>query len=134
MNKSGVTRSTSYRNGERGSARLKFIIVMSLVVVLAFVGYNYVPVRFQSGQYKELMQDTVNKGAAMAKPSDWVKQLLVKSGAEYGVPATAVITIEEHEGTMQARVQYKRPIEMIVYTYDYEFDETVKSSSLWSIK
>lgn len=134
MNKSCCTTSISSRNGERGSARLKFLVILSVVVIVAYVGYQYVPVAFQSSQYKDFMQQTVDKGAALGKTSDWIKEQLVKNGAEYGVPANATITIEEHEGALQARVQFKRPISMIGYTYEYEFDKTTKSSSLWSIK
>lgn len=133
MYKSCGTSPISSRSGERGSARVKFLIIFSLVVILAFVGYHYVPVRFQAGTYKEFMQETVTKGAGMGRSSDWIKQELFKNGAEYGVPANATITIEEHEGALQARVQFKRPIELIVYTYQYEFDETVKSPS-WATK
>lgn len=127
MYKSCGTSPISSRNGERGSARVKFLVIMSLVVSLAFVGYQYIPVRFQSGLYKDFAQDTVTKGAAMAKSSEWVKEQLVKSAPEYGVPANATITIEGHEGALQARVQFKRPINLLVYTYEYEFDETMKS-------
>lgn len=134
MDKLCGTSSMSSRNGERGSARLKFLIIFSVVAILAYVGYHYVPVRFQASQYKDFMQETVNKGAAMSRTSDVIKDQLVKNGAEYGVPANAVISIEELEGVLQARVQFKRPIEMIGYTYSYEFDESVKSSSMWSVK
>lgn len=134
MKKSCSTTSTSSRNGERGAGRLKFLIVISAVVIVAYIGYQYVPVAFQSYQYRDFMQQSVDKGAALGKSSDWIKDQLIKNGAEYGVPANANITIQEQEGAVQARVQFKKPIEMVAYTYDYEFDKTVKSSSLWSIK
>lgn len=132
MNKSCCTSQASFENGERGSARLKFLIIMSLVVIVAYVGYQYVPVRFQSGLYKEFMQETVNKGWATGKSIDVIKEQLAKNSAEYGVPPNATTTIEEHDGVLQARVQFKRPITLLVYTYEYEFDETVKST--WSNK
>ena len=124
----------SSRIGERGNSRLKFLIIITLVVVAAFVGYQYVPIAFQAYQYKDFMQQTVDKGAALAKTSDWIKEQLGKNGPEYGVPANATMTIEEHEGALQVRVQYKREISLLAYNYEYEFDKTVKSSSLWSIK
>lgn len=133
MDKLCGTSPISSRDGERGTARAKFLVIMSVVVILAFVGYEYIPVRFQSSLYKDFVQDTVTKGSAMAKSSDWVKEQLIKNGPEYGVPANATITIEEHEGALQARVQFKRPIQLIVYTYEYEFDETMKSPS-WVTK
>lgn len=127
MDKSSRISPDIARDGERGSARAKFLIIISLVIITAFVGYRYVPVRFQAGLYKDFMQDTVTKGSAMSKTSAWVKEQLEKNAAEYGVPANAEITVEEHDGAQQVRVQYKLPINLLVYTYDYEFDETVKS-------
>lgn len=134
MDKSCGTSQMSSRIGERGNSRVKFLIIMSLVVITAFVGYQYVPVRFQAERYKDFMQEAVNKGAALSKPSDVIKEQLIKSGTEYGVPANALVTLEEHEGVLQARVQFKRPIPLFVYTYEYQFDETVKSSSMWTLK
>ncbi len=80
------------------------------------------------------MQQSVDKGAALGKTTEWVKDQLMKNGGEYGVPPNAEISIQENEGAMQARVQFKREISLAVYTYDYEFDKTVKSSSMWSVK
>lgn len=134
MNKSCGTSQASFENGECGAARLKFLIIISVVAIVAYIGYQYVPVAFQSSQYKDFMQQTVDKGAALGKTTEWVKEQLVKNGAEYGVPANATITIEEQEGALQAHVQFKRPISMIGYTYEYEFDKATKSSSLWSVK
>ncbi len=134
MNKSCDASTAFNRHGERGSARVKFLVIISLVSIAAYIGYQYVPVAFQSYQYKDFMQMSVDKGAAMGKPSEWIKEQLIKNGGEYGVPPNASISIEQNEGAMLARVQFKRPIELPGYTYDYEFDKTVKSSTMWSIK
>ncbi|MBV9209433.1 MAG: hypothetical protein JOZ52_02325 [Acidobacteria bacterium] len=134
MNRSCDAFKASDRHGERGSARLKFILTMAVVAVVAYIGYQYIPVAFQAYQYTDLMQQSVDKGAALGRTSDWAKDQLVKNGAEYGVPPNANIIITQNEGAMEAHVTFKRPISMFVYTYDYEFDKTVKSSSMWSIK
>ena len=134
MYKSCGISPVSSRNGERGSSRLKFLIIFSVVAIATFVGYQYIPIAFQDAKYKDFMKSTVDLGAAQSKNSDWIKEQLVKNGPEMGIPKEATITIEEHEGILQARVQFKRQIPLIVLNYDYNFDETVKSSSLWSIK
>lgn len=134
MNSSFGTSTVSGRRGERGSARLKFLVVFSVIGFIAYVGYQYIPVAFQSYQYKDFMQQSVDKGAALGHGGDWVKQQLVKNGGEYGVPPNAEISIQQNEGAMQARVHFKRPISIPGYTYEYEFDQTVKSSTMWSIK
>ncbi len=134
MNRSCGTSPKSARHGERGGARLKFLIIFSLVALTAYIGYQYIPVAFQSYQYRDYMQQSVDKGAAMGRTHDWVREQLVKSAREYGVPENANIIIDQNEGAMQARVQFKRPISVPGYTYEYAFDHTVKSSSLWSVK
>lgn len=128
--------TTTWQNGrsERGSARAKFLVVISLVSICAYAGFKYVPVAFQAYQFRDLMQESVDKGAALGKPQEWVKEQLVKSGGDYGVPPNATISIEPREGAMIAHVQFKRPISLIGYTYEYNFDYTAKSSSMWSIK
>ena len=44
------------RSGERGSANVKFLIVIALMAVTAYAGYLYIPVAFQANAYKDLMQ------------------------------------------------------------------------------
>jgi hypothetical protein len=134
MNRSCDKSLSTDRRGERGGARLKFFIIISIVAVTAYVGYQYVPISFQAYQYKDFMQEIVNKGAALGKTSEWVKDQLVKNGGEYGVPPNAVVAIEAHEGAMKAHVQFKRTIDLPGYTYVYDFDHTAKSSTLWSNK
>lgn len=134
MNRSCGTSPVLNRHGERGNARVKFLIVITLVTLSAYLGYQYIPVAFQSYQYKDFMQQSVDKGAAMGRTSEWLREQLIKSGAEYGVPPNANISIQQNEGAMQARVQFKRPISLPGYTYEYEFDKTVKSSTMWSLK
>jgi hypothetical protein len=134
MNRSCGTSPVLNRHGERGNARVKFLIVITLVTLSAYLGYQYIPVAFQSYQYKDFMQQSVDKGAAMGRTSEWLREQLVKTGVEYGVPPNAIISIQQNEGAMQARVQFKRPISLPGYTYEYEFDKTVKSSTMWSLK
>lgn len=134
MNRSCGKTPVSTKHPEFGGARAKFLIVFSIVALTAYVGYQYIPVAFQSYQYKDFMQQSVDKGAALGRPAEWVRDQLTKNGAEYGIPPNAEITIEQSEGAMKARVQFKRPISIPGYTYEYEFDQTVKSSSMWSIK
>ena len=57
-----------------------------------------------------------------------MKEQLEKSAPDYGVPEDAVITPVQTENRTQVTVQFKRPIEFPGYTYEYEFDKTVKST------
>jgi hypothetical protein len=80
------------------------------------------------------MQHDVDTAVALGKPADWIKEQLVKSSPEYGIPADAVITPTQQDNRMEVRVQYTQPIEFPGFVYDYEFDHTAKSATFLSIK
>jgi len=122
------------RSGERGSASLKFMIVMAVLGLAAYCGYLYVPVAFQANTYKDLMQHYADVAAAQGYKPSWSGEQLAKSGEEYDVPADAIITTALRNNRIEVRVQFVKPIEFPGYTYNYEFDHTVKSTAFLSFK
>jgi len=116
------------RSDERGGSRLNFVVVLAIIGILAYVGYVYIPISYNAYLFKDLMQRNVDAASALGHTPIWVREQLAKSAPDYGVPADAVITPTQNENRMQVRVQFKRPIEFPGYTYQYEFDQTVKSS------
>ena len=122
------------RTGERGNANLKFLIVMAILVSTAYAGYLYVPVAFQANAYKDLMQHYADVAASQGYPPSWTGEQLVKSAPEYNVPPDAEITPLRQDDRLVVRVYFIRPIEFPGYTYNYEFDHTVKSTAFLVLK
>lgn len=122
------------RSGERGSANLKFLIVMAILGSTAYAGYLYVPVAFQANAYKDLMQHYADVAVAQGYSPSWAGEQLMKSGAEYDVPNNAIITPAHRDNRIEVRVQFVREIEFPGYTYNYQFDHTVKSTAFLSFK
>ncbi len=122
------------RQSERGGATLKFLVVFSLLAAIAYTGYQYVPVAYNAHLFKDLMQQNVDKATALSRSGEWVKSQLRANANDYGVPPDALMATNLEGGRMQARVQFTRPIPLIVYTYQYQFDTTVKSSDLANYK
>ena len=122
------------RSGERGNANLKFLIVMAILCSAAYAGYLYVPVAFQAKAYKDLMQHYTDVAATQGYPPAWAGEQLLKSGPEYDVPPDAAITPLRRDNRLEVRVQFVRAIEFPGYTYNYEFDHTVKSSAFLTFK
>jgi hypothetical protein len=122
------------RSGERGSASVKFVIVMALIAASAYAGYLYVPVAYQANLYKDLMQHYADVAVAQGYKPSWVAEQLVKSAPEYDIPTNAVITPAQRENRVEVRVQYVKVIEFPGYTYNYEFDHTVKSTAFLAFK
>ena len=121
-------------SGERGSARLKFILFMAVVIVGAYAGYLFFPVVYNAYVWKDLMQHKVDVAATSGYPPTWVHDQLKKSAAEYGIPADAVIVSVPQDQRIQVRVQYTKLIEFPGYTYKYEFDHTAKSTEFLTFK
>jgi len=130
MNKNRMLRI----QGERGSARLKFILVMVVFAVVVYVGYQYIPVAYDAYYFKDVMQNKVDMAATQGFETSWVTDQLVKSRSEYHVPPEAIITPTRNENRMEVRVQFTRPISFPGYTYNYEFDYTAKSTTFLTIK
>ena len=122
------------RTGERGSANLKFLIVMAILISTAYAGYLYIPVAFQANAYKDLMQHYADVAASQGYSPSWAGEQLVKSGPEYNVPADAVISPRRQDERLVVSVHFVRPIEFPGYTYNYEFDHTVKSTAFLVLK
>lgn len=124
----------SQRSGERGSASLKFVIVMAILGACAYAGYLYVPVAYQANTFKDLMQHYADVAVAQGYPPSWAAEQLMKSAPEYQVPANAIYTPAQRDNRVEVRVQYVRAIEFPGYTYNYEFDHTVKSTAFLAFK
>ena len=122
------------RSGERGSASLKFVMVMAIMGACAYAGYLYIPVAFYANQYKDLMQHYADVAATQGYQPSWAGEQLMKSAPEYEIPANAIITPAQRDNRIEVRVQYVRAIEFPGYTYNYEFDHTVKSTAFLAFK
>jgi hypothetical protein len=122
------------RRGERGGARVKFLVFLLVVGVAVYAGYLYVPVQFDAFRFKDLMQHDADVAATQGYPVTWVSDQLKKSLGDYHVPTNAIITPGQQNNRVSVRVQYTRPIEFPGYTYQYEFDHTAQSTDFLTVK
>jgi hypothetical protein len=118
--------------GERGGTRLKFLLVMAFIIVVGYVGYQYIPVAYQYSLYKQTMQDDVDKAAMTGQSNAWLREQLQAAGKDYGVPDNAEITTDKINNRLEVRVKFTRPIPLPGYIYQYDFDHTAKSTGLFS--
>lgn len=120
--------------GERGSARLKFLIVLAVIIAAAYAGYLYIPIAYNAYVLKDLMQHKVDVASTQGYPATWVGDQLKRSAAEFGLPPDTVITPTQQDNRIQVRVQFTQPIEFPGYSYQFEFDHTARSTEFLSFK
>jgi hypothetical protein len=124
----------THRPTERGSASLKFLVVMMIIGASVYAGYLYVPVAFSAHTFKDLMHHYADVASVEGKPSEWAAGQLQKNLADYNVPSDAMVTHAMRDNRIELRVQYVQPVEFPGYTYNYEFDYTVKSTAFFDFK
>lgn len=122
------------QSSERGSARLKFLLVMLIIGAVAYGGFLYVPVAYQAYSFKDYMQHQVDVASASGHPPAWVADQITKGLSEYDVPSNALISPGSRDNRVEVRVQFTKPIEFPGYTYQYEFDQTVRSTAFLTMK
>ncbi|HKR01725.1 MAG TPA: hypothetical protein VJT09_13685 [Pyrinomonadaceae bacterium] len=124
------------RHQERGASRLKFIVVLAVVALITYMGFQYVPVAYNYSRYKSLMQDSADKAAVTGQGTEWVRTQLQASAKDYGVPPDAQIIPAVREGRLEVTVKFTRPVNLLpgIWNYNYDFDHTVKSTDLFAIK
>jgi hypothetical protein len=102
---------------------------MAFLGATAYAGYLYVPVAFNASTYKDLMQHYTDLAATSSKSPSWAGEQLLKSAPStrfQRMPSSRLCS--EITGS-RCEVQYVRVIEFPGYSYNYEFDHTVKSTA-----
>jgi len=119
------------RESERGSAGVKFVIAIVVIVLVANAGLNYVPVAYNAESLKTDMSTAVLQGIAMPgrmNPVDNVKGRIQKAIVNNGIPPEATLDVKQAGNAITARVTYSKDVNILpfgIYKYTYRFDQTV---------
>jgi hypothetical protein len=123
------------RHGERGTTRLKFILVLAVVALIAYMGFQYVPVAYQAYQFKKVMDDDTETASAGGKSLEWLKSQIRASANDYSVPPDSFKMTEPvvRDGRIEITAQFTRPVNLLPFwTINYSFEHTSKSSTFFS--
>ncbi len=122
------------RESERGSAGVKFVITMAVILLVANAGYNYVPVAYEAESVKTEMGTAVLQGLALPgklNPIDNVKARLQKAFVENNVPTDVIMDVKQTGTALTAHVVYIKQVNILpfgIYKYAYHFDHTATPS------
>ena len=115
------------RATEHGGSRFNFLLTVVIIAIVAYVGYQYVPVAYQASQFKVSMQDAVDKAVVTDKNAAWAEDQIRRSLPLYNVPPDALVAVANRESRIEANVQYSVLIPFLVTTHEYKFNHTVRS-------
>ena len=118
------------RESERGSAGVKFVIILAVIILIGNAGFNYVPIAYNAESLKTEMGTAVLQGLAMpgkVNPVDNVKARIQKAVVTNDIPGDAVIDVKQAGNVITAHVVYTQPVSLLpfgIYKYIYRFDHT----------
>jgi hypothetical protein len=118
------------RDSERGSAGVKFLCVLAVLVLIFNAAINYVPVAYSAESLKTEMQTAVVQGLALpgkVNPVENVKTRITKAAQVNDIPPDAVIDVKMNGNVISAHVAYNQTVNMLpfgIYKYNYAFDHT----------
>lgn len=123
--------NTAYnRESERGSAGVKFMVILSVILMGAHAGYNYVPVAYEAESLKTEMGTAVLQGLALPgkmNPVENVKARIMRAAQQNGTPPEALIDVKQAGNVITAHVAYTKTVNILpfgIYKYNYVFDHT----------
>jgi len=117
-------------NSETGSAKVKLVVVLLILFLIAHAGYNYVPVAYEGENFKQEMQTAVVQGMAVPpgiQPVDMVKGKLQKAIAANNIPSDAIVQVKPVNNSVTAHVSYTKQVNILpfgIYKYNYKFNNT----------
>ena len=127
MDKNGVK---SYRQNERGSARIKFFSVLLFIFLMGNAAFNYIPVAYQGENFKQEMQTAIVQGVSLpgrnVTAADTVKAKLIRAARDNNLPP-ALIDVKQPNNVVTAHVMYTTKVSILpfgIYNYHYEFNHT----------
>ena len=118
------------RSSERGGAGVKFLIILTVLVLAGNAGFNYVPVAYDAESFRTEMGSAVLQGMALAgkvTPIENVKVRVQKAAVANDIPADAVIDVRQAGNVITAHVTYEKQVSLLpfgIYRYTYRFDHT----------
>jgi hypothetical protein len=118
------------RPSERGSAAVKFTIILTALILAGHAGLNYVPVAYDAECLKTDMSTAVLQGLALpgkVNPIENVKVRIQKSIALNDIPANAFVDVKQNGNSLTAHVTYAKDVNILpfgIYRYSYRFDHT----------
>ena len=87
------------RGSEKGSAGVKFVFVLLVIVLMGNAGINYIPVAYDAASLKSDMETAILQGLALpgkANPVDNVKGRIARSVQANSIPPTAVSDVKQN--------------------------------------
>lgn len=127
---------TNDRRGELGGSRITLTIVLVVLALAIFAGYNFIPIAFADSDIKTQLQ-TIATNAVILPASttgnqqiNWSTTEMNRLATSYDIPKTA-FKAEMAGPAVKCSINLKRKVPILpfgIYTYEYDFNYSAVSA------
>lgn len=122
------------QNSEHGGAGVKLVVAMLIIGLAANAAFNYIPVAYEAGSFKQEMDTSVVQALALpgkVNPVEVVKNRIIKAAKDENVPPEMFLEVKPQGNIIQARAVYTKQVALLpfgMWNYAYQFDHTATPS------
>src|SRR6202140_195701 len=126
------TRDACVRSGERGSGKVKAIIVTALIVFAFYAAIKIVPPYAAEYQLADKIQEQARFAVVNRYTEDQIRDNVFKVVQDLGIPAKREdIKIESSNQVVKIAMDYTVPIDLLAYHMDLHFTPSSENKSLY---
>ena len=113
------------RRGERGEGNVGCILWVIALGIAVLIAYKAVPVKMQSAELYDFMDEMAKFRAERTPPEELEKQI-VERARQLGIPLLKKdVRVERRGDRIFIQVEYTIPVEFPGYTYPWHFRQTL---------
>ena len=112
----------NYYHRERGEGRIKFLLTLLVLALLAYVAMQFVPAYWRSMQMQDATQTIVTQAVVQNLRDNDVRARLEEKAIELSLPDNKKIELMHNGKRMIVHVRYTHDITLPFYTYPWTFD------------
>ena len=122
----------SSRRRERGRGRWKALLWTAVLLYLGYVAVKTLPAYVANYELVDKMQEQARFGVVNRYSEDKLRDIIYKEVQNLDIPATREqIRIEASPQIVKISLDYKVPVDLLVYNTELHFTPSSENKSLW---
>jgi hypothetical protein len=123
--------SATARRGQRGEGRLKTVLFLAIFASAIFVGFKTLPAYVAEYQLADKMQETARFAVVQRQSEEQVRETIFKVIQDLNIPCKKEdIKVTTSSSGVTIAVDYRVPVDLIVYQTELHFTPTSENKSL----
>ena len=119
------------RRAERGEGRLKTVLFLLIFATAIFIGFKTLPAYVAEYQLADKMQETARFAVVQRQSEEQVRETIFKVIQDLNIPCKKEdIKVTSSSGGVTISVDYRVPVDLIVYQTELHFTPSSENKSL----